>query len=185
MAVVSELGQTIITDFLRRQARPHVDTIVPASPDGFRCGCAQRLCQEGAVRLGHRLCDGWLRSPHSRLHAGRHPQRAGIERPASRLALHFHVTGRGHRRHRLRHRERLFQPRAGAELDHFPVRGLHRSQYRLARLLRPSDLPHCRRARTRGRVRHRHGAGRRGLAGDRFSWSGRSVPRSWSWYFRG
>ena len=64
-----------------------------------------------------------------------------------------------------RHPERLLRPRAGPDLDHPDLRGLHRAWRLRARLYRSSDLPHHRRPRPWRRVRHRHGAGRRGLAG--------------------
>ena len=121
---------------------------------------------EGPVRLRHRLCDGRLRPVDPRLHAARHLGGPRADPGAGRLAHHHDAGRRGGRRHPVRHPQRLLRPGPGADLDDPLVRGVHRPVRLRPGLLGPPGVPHDRRPRPRRRVRHRHGARCRGLAGQ-------------------
>ena len=83
----------------------------------------------------------------------------------SRIAGHMDADRRRHRRADRRRAERPVRPHPRPVVDDPAVRGLHRPVRAGAGLLGPADLSHHRRHRAGRRVRHRHGAGRRGLAG--------------------
>ena len=135
----------------------------------YRCGSvrcdARELCPQGFVRFGPRLCDGRIRSAYSGLHAVGDRRRTAFHAGAIRLASDLDTGRRGHWRRGVRCSQRLFRPHPRADLDHSVVRDLHRPVRLRARLLGSAGLSHHRRARSRWRVRHRHGAGGRSLAG--------------------
>ncbi|CAI8698049.1 putative Xylulose kinase [Burkholderia sp. IT-111MI5] len=129
-------------------------------------GAGRPLRVEGAGRIGDRLCDGRLRPADPRLHAARDHGGAAPDARAGRRAGHVDADRRGRGRHRVRRAERPLRARARADLDDPAVRGLYRPVRVRARLLGSARLPHHRGHRAGRRVRDRHGARGRSMAGE-------------------
>ena len=123
--------------------------------------------RKALIASDRRLCHGRVRLPDPRLHAdarsaptsaSRRPQAASLA-TWTLLGAVAGGIGFGILSDHLR-------PRPGADLDDPAVCGLHRPVARFAQgYWDLAALPHHRRARARRRVRHRHGAGGRSLAG--------------------
>ena len=121
-----------------------------------------------ACALGRRgrIRHGWLRPADSRLHATRDRRQPASRSGAGGQPGHRHACRGGGWRHRLWHACGPPRPRPRPDLVHPALCRLHRPLRGGAELWRTGCVPNCRRAWLGRGVRHRHGLGRRSMAGS-------------------